>query len=544
MSDTAATLATGEAANSAGSLLHAGFLRSAERFAARPALEVGGETLTYAALRDRASAIASGLDRHRAPNETAITAVFAYRTPTAYAGVLAALLRGDGYVALNRRFPPDRTRLMLSRSEASAIVVDEGSAAQLEEVLRGLDRPLVVLLADTNDVTALRRRWPHHTVLSARDLDGSKAWTPAAGSPDSTAYLMFTSGSTGTPKGVHVLHRTARRYIDIVAERWNISEVDRTSQTFDMTFDLSVSDMFSTWDRGACLCCPAAEIVARPAKFIRESQLTVWFSVPSVGLVMKRLGMLKPDSYPTLRLSLFCGEPLPLELAEAWSRAAPNSKIENVYGPTEVTVACTAYEFDSKRAVAESEQGVVPIGWPFPGMSTRIVDDKLQDVPMGEIGELLLTGPQLSAGYWRDREKTEAAFINIDGDDRVYYRTGDRVRQRSADAPVTYLGRVDHQVKISGHRVELGEIEAVLRQETGRDEVVALGWPRIETGYAAVAAFVCAPDVDGPAVQRALARRLPDYMVPREIRALPEIPLNVNGKFDRKALVQMLDEGR
>lgn len=353
---------------------------------------------------------------------------------------------------------------------------------------------------------------------------------------------MFTSGSTGTPKGVQVLHGNARRYVDIVTERWAMTERDRCSQTFDMTFDLSVSDMFVTWDAGACLCCPPADAVVKPAKFIQQSDLTVWFSVPSVGLLMKRFGMLKPDSFPSLRLCLFCGEPLPIELAEAWARAAPNAAVENIYGPTEVTIACTAYRYETVRAAEEAEFGVVPIGWPLPATETRTVDEQLKDVEPGQTGELLLVGPQVTPGYWRDPDKTAAAFVRLRGDDRVYYRTGDRVRRPRGDGPLTYLGRVDNQVKISGYRVELGEIEAVLREETGFDEVVAVAWPRIDTGYAGVVAFVSASAVDVRQVQTAVGRRLPDYMVPRDIRVLPEIPLNVNGKFDRNALVRLLED--
>lgn len=521
--------------------LHAGFLGSVLRFPDRPALEVAGETLSYRDLSRRAYSIAATLERYTPEGGSPITAVFAYRSPTAFAGVLGVLMRGHGYVALNRNFPADRTRVMVEKADARALVVDRASSDQLGDVLAGLDHSLLLLLPDHEDVSQLRGSLPQHVVLGAEDLIEDLTWKPVQVDPDRIAYLIFTSGSTGTPKAVQVPHRHIRRYVDLMAEHWDVCELDRFSQTFDMTFDLSVNDMFLAWERGACLCCLPKNALMKPGKFIRDADLTVWYAVPSVGLLMKRLGMLKPNSYPKLRLVLFCGEPLPLEIAAAWAEAAPNAVVENVYGPTEVTITCALYRWDSKQSPAECEFGVVPIGSMYPGMTALVVDEELREVAPGEIGELLVTGPQVTPGYWRDPARSESVFISLPGDDRLHYRTGDRVRRSGEDGAMTYLGRVDFQVKISGHRVELGEIEAVLRELTGSSEVVALGWPHTETGYSGVAAFIRAERLDISAVRTAMAARLPDYMVPREIRTLSEFPLNVNGKFDRKALIGMLE---
>jgi amino acid adenylation domain-containing protein len=521
--------------------LHDGFLRSARDFPERPSLQADGVTLSYRELSHRARQIAATLERHTPPGGAPITAVFAYRTPTAYAGILGVLLRGHGYVALNRTFPPGRSRGMMEKADVRALVVDQGSSEQLDELLSGLDHPVLLLLPDHDDVSELRLKWPQHRVLGSPDLIDASQWTPPSVDPDSIAYLIFTSGSTGTPKAVQVPHRHVRRYVDLMAEHWNISELDRLSQTFDMTFDLSVSDMFLAWERGACLCCLPRNALMKPGKFIRDSELTVWYAVPSVGLLMRRLGMLKPDSYPTLRLVLFCGEPLPKEIAAAWAEAAPNAVVENVYGPTEVTISCAHYRWDSAKSPAECEFGVVPIGSMYAGMEALVVDEALREVPPGEVGELLVCGPQVTPGYWRDQARSEAVFVSLPGGDTTYYRTGDRVRRSVEPGPMTYLGRLDFQVKISGHRVELGEIEAVLRELTGSSEVVALGWPKTETGYSGVAAFVGAEGIDPSRIREAMLARLPDYMVPREIRAIQEFPLNVNGKFDRNALLEMLE---
>jgi acyl-coenzyme A synthetase/AMP-(fatty) acid ligase len=176
-------------------------------------------------------------------------------------------------------------------------------------------------------------------------------------------------------------------------------------------------------------------------------------------------------------------------------------------------------------------------------MRAIVVDEALHQVEPGEAGELLLTGPQVTLGYWRDPERTAAAFVIPPGEESVFYRTGDRVRRSTEGRPTTYLGRVDHQIKVLGHRVELGEIEAALREATGVDAVVALGWPLTESGAGGVAAFVGDVDVDAPAALAAARGRLPAYMVPRTLHLLPDLPLNANGKFDRRALLERLERG-
>lgn len=520
--------------------LCAGFLRSVGAFGSRPALEVSGRKFTYGELFEKAASLAATLARYETEPRVALTAVFGYRSPTAFAGVLGALLRGHGYVPLNRTFPVDRTQTMLKRSGCGVVIADTDSAKQLDQLLDGIEENLVIILPELQATGELSTRWPQHRFIGASDLEPAAQWRPTAVSPDAVAYLLFTSGSTGTPKGVMVAHRNVREYIDFITERFCISEHDRFSQTFDMTFDLSVADMFVAWERGACVCCPSEKILINPGRFINDAKLTIWFSVPSMAVFMKRLGALKAGSYPGLRVSLFCGEALPVEVARAWADSATNSIVENVYGPTELTIACTFYRWDSARTPNESEQGVVPIGEPFPGMIPLIVDDSLTEVPSGDAGELLMTGPQLTLGYWRDPVKTAASFCQPPGRKDIYYRTGDRVRRASPNGPLLYLGRADNQIKILGHRVELGEIEAVVREESGVDGVVALGWPLNPGGAGGVEVFLQSEGEPCVDLKERAARRLPVYMTPRRYHYLPQFPLNANGKFDRRALLNIL----
>ena len=522
-------------------LLWTGFLRSCEQFPTRGAIDVAGREMTYQQLAYLARRLAATLQTGPVPGAIPLTAVFAYRSQTAYAAVLGVLMAGHGYVPLNRTFPVDRTRLMLERSMCRAMIVDAGSEQQLEGLLCGIAIPLVIICPDRADVTELAAKFPAHRIIGANELADAEQWCPVDVAADSIAYLLFTSGSTGQPKGVMVSHANVLQYLDYVTKRYGFTSNDRVSQTFDITFDLSAHDMFVAWESGACLCCPNQKQLIKPGAFINDARLTVWFSVPSTAVFMRRFGVLKPGMYPGLRLSLFCGEALPVEIVRDWALAAPNSVIENIYGPTELTIGCTAYRWDNRKSPDECEQGIVPIGQPFDGMRALIVDEQLREVEPGRDGELLMTGPQLSLGYWQDGEKTRRAFVPVAGKNGTYYRTGDRVRQPAPGKPLVYLGRLDNQIKVLGHRVELGEVEAAVRQVSGLEGVVALGWPTTESGADRIEVFLETDSFDTKALVSQLKAKLPVYMLPRNVLVLRRFPLNANGKYDRKALQLILE---
>lgn len=524
--------------------LRSGFLAAAERFPEREALVAAKQSLTYAQLSLAARRIAATLDQAPPAGEGKLSAVFGHRHPSAFAGILGTLLRGHGYVPLNPSFPTERSRAMLVRSGCRSLVVDPTAVDQLVELVSESEG-LRIVVPDADDAARdeLRATLSTHTVLGASDLVGDEvalAYEPGAVSADDIAYLLFTSGSTGQPKGVMVAHRNVVPFVDIMVDRYGITEADRFSNTFDLTFDLSVFDTFCAFEKGACLCVPTAQEKLFPGKYVKKNELTVWFSVPSTGVLMNRLRMLKAGAYPTLRWVLFCGEALPAEIVERFAAAAPNAIAENLYGPTELTIACTLYRWQGEASVAESLHGICPIGEPYPNMVVQVVDEELREVPRGEPGELLMTGPQMTPGYWNDPERTAKAFVVPPGEERTFYRTGDRVRWPE-EGPMVYLGRADNQIKIQGYRVELGEIEAVLRDVSGADTGIAIGWPRTPSGADGVVGFVGLPaDGEPRAAVEILADakgRLPSYMSPSRVVEVREFPLNANGKVDRKALV-------
>jgi len=509
--------------------LRAGFLKQVALRPDAPALVVKDRALSYGELDQIARRWASAiLGRLGVP--AARVGVFGSRSIVSYTAALAALYGGAAFVPLNPRFPSDRTRAMIRSADLDAIFVDRHASAQLTAVLDGLERTPPIWLPETDSAGEL---------ASARPLNGELPPLP----PDRVAYLLFTSGTSGTPKGVPILHSNVRAFINWAMDRYRFRSEDRFSQTFDQTFDLSVFDLFVAWEAGACVYAMSPVELLAPSKFINKNELTVWFSVPSVPAQMRKRNLLGLNTLPTLRWSLFCGEPLPRASAAQWQAAAPNSAVENLYGPTELTIACTVHRWDPTSSPRLCVNDMVPIGTPFPGLTAALVDEDLQPVSEGKPGELCIAGAQTAPGYWHDPVRSAERFVRIHGvslPDEIFYRTGDQARQLP-NGEYVCLARTDHQIKVLGFRVELGEIEGILQKGTGVVQAVALGWPVSEGTAKGIVAFVSGAGIDMTKLQNACKAALADYMVPSRIIRLDDVPLNANGKIDRAALMTRLE---
>ncbi len=525
--------------------LHAGFLQSAQRHGDRPALDVAGQQYSYVQLRDLAQAQAAVLIQHRQAQTPARVGVLASRSLPVYTGLLGTLMAGCAAVPLNPGFPAERTRQMMQLAGLGALIVDAAGAAQLPALLHDHDAPLLVCLPGTDIDPAYAAQWPQHRFVGMASARAPSGFEAVSVEPDSLAYLFFTSGSTGAPKGVGVLHRNVLRFVDMSVERYRacgIGEDDRFSQFYDITFDSSMFDLYVSWAFGASLYCPSHIDWVNPNKYIEAKGLTVIDIVPSTGHAMNRSNGWRPGRFTTLRLCRFGGEALSADLAAALAAAAPGAQVDNVYGPTECTVDAAYYRWDALHSPAECDHGVVPIGVAGPQVGLQVVDADLREVPQGAEGELLISGPQVTPGYWNSPERTAAAFVTLPGSSTVHYRTGDLVRRPAPGQAIPYLGRLDFQIKISGVRIELGEVEQALRQAACTDLAVAVGWPLTTSGASGIVAFLVKPDVDLVAVRRLLKERLPSVMVPKDIHVIAEMPLNVNGKVDRKALLSSLQQ--
>jgi amino acid adenylation domain-containing protein len=491
----------------------------------RVALVIDGESWSYAELLAAARSIAVQFPAPRDGDRQPVTAVMAQRHVSAYAGILAARLCGHAYVPLNVNHPPVRNATILARSRAGRIVCGERAAAALQAMLTAGDdtgAPVVVRTGDDKAAYAGNAgtggEWPapHRSELSDR------------------AYILFTSGSTGEPKGVPIRNSELENYLAAAGPMLEVRPDDRFSQTFDLTFDLSVHDLFICWENGATLVVASEKELRMPSAYIRGHEITCWFSVPSLAYQVRLQEDLTPGAFPSLRTSLFCGEALPAVVAVEWAHAAPNSRVENWYGPTEATIACSRYVLTDERL----DDDTVPIGTAFPGMELLVLDTALTPCEEGVTGELFLAGRQLAPGYLDDPAKTEASFLNLPDGKRVY-RTGDRAVVGS-DGDARFLGRVDNQVKVRGYRIELGEIEAALRAAAAGRNAVALAWPGgAEIATSIVAALEC-ESVDVAGIESDVAATLPEYMVPSMIFCVPTFPKNASGKVDRKALADEL----
>jgi acyl-coenzyme A synthetase/AMP-(fatty) acid ligase len=377
-------------------------------------------------------------------------------------------------------------------------------------------------------------------VFAQEVVDTGHLWHDGCEDPD-LAYLLFTSGSTGSPKGVPISTASLSAYLDNVTSFYGYSYDDRHSQTFDLSFDLAMHDLLVTAYTGGALV-PFLDADLLSAGLHAETHgVTCWFSVPSQAALMHKARTLAAGTMHSLRLSLFCGEPFSWDLAKRWQAAAPNSVIENLYGPTEATIAMSRFRFHPAQADEEPKRGLVPIGSPFPGMEVRLDKGLAEnsDNP-GTTGELLISGSQLSNGYWRSRTQTENSFIRFgDEPETVWYRTGDIVEQPSSGI-LHFVGRTDQQIKIGGHRIEIGEVESELRNVSGAPASAVVPWPLNTPDIKSLVGFVEGSSIDDSQIRKLLRERLPDYMVPKRVYAFDELPRNTSGKIDRRRLAEHL----
>ena len=339
-------------------------------------------------------------------------------------------------------------------------------------------------------------------------------------------------------------HANATSYMEYVSQVYEVTSSDRFGQCNPLAFDLSVHDMFCCWGNGASLCVPVRETVFSLASFISQKRLTMWLSVPNIVSLLSKVRALKPSTLPTLRCSLFCGEPLTTESARIWELAASSSIIENLYGPTEATIAITRYRWDRYRTPRESENGIVPIGWVFPDHQYILEGEQGTTAEIGKVGELLVSGPQVTGGYINDTVPAAGKESKFTAkEDGLWYRTGDLVRRDSSDC-LHYVGRIDDQMKIAGARVELPEIESALRLALGDDLCFAVPWPRTPEGAAGVVGIVFGQaTVSEHDIQQTCRELLPDYLIPTKIHFIDGLPpVNSNGKVDRSRLLSVLEQ--
>lgn len=462
--------------------------------------------------------------------------LFASRSLTAYMGILGSLACRKTYVPLNTKFSAYRNRLILELAEIKVLIIDREGIKQIQDQISEFPKDLILLLPEMKTTEIPQEIKKNFTFYAAEDFtELLKEKVPV--DENDVAYIIFTSGSTGIPKGVPVSHKNVVSYVEYIANRYDLSEEDRFSQVSDLTFDASVHDMYVCWFVGACLYPIPEKVLMAPAKFIRENQLTTWFSIPSLVLFMKRFKMLKPNAFPSIRYSLFGGESLPKSLAVAWQQAAPNSIIENQYGATEITIGLSHYRLPPDEKDILTHHGVVSLGHIFDSQTYLLIDENHQ-IKEDE-GEVCLTGSQITKAYWQNPERTRESYFKFPGDERIWYKTGDILRLK--DGHLFYVSRKDFQVKVRGFRIELDEINLAVQEFAEVDMVYTLPYP-VENGLADhLYCFVEQKNgLSKNDILQYLRNKLTSYMIPKEIVFLKEFPLNPHGKIDRKKLIELI----
>jgi amino acid adenylation domain-containing protein len=491
--------------------------RHAQAEGSRLALSVDGQNVSYSELAALSQRMAAWLNQDPV-RPRGFVAILASRSIEAYVGVLGTGWNGDAYVPLNPKLPEDRLATLLDIIQPVALITDEGGRKALTG--RALQAAPAMVLNSLDDLP----------VFNPQDR-------PRQMEAEDRAYMIFTSGSTGVPKGVVVPLRAIHALVAGMQEVYGFGPHDRFSKAYNLSFDGSIHDMFTCWNAGASLHpVPARQLMA-PAKFIQDKQLTMWTSVPSTAVFLERMKMLQPGAFPSLRYTIFSGEPLPLRSAQAWQKAAPNSVVDNICGHTECCCFSTLERLSDPPNVTP-KLGLVAVGKPLPGFEAAVFDKDCRPLPPGQEGELALSGPQVAQGYFHDPERTATRFPSING--KTWYRTGDLVVVDEVGS-LHHLGRIDNQVKILGHRVELGEVESHLSAICGTDAVAAVAWP-VEHGSArGIAAFHTTEGLLAQEIRDKMTLRVPRYMVPQQVRRLERIPLTEQGKIDRATLKAMLD---
>ena len=503
----------------------------------RIAVVCGGERLTYGELDSLSSQLAHVL-RDRGCVRGDRVALLMPKSPIAIAALLGILKADCIYVPLDPSSPVTRLQKIVSACDNACLLAAGPVASTVRD-----------LLNQCSSERCMSVGWLEPRSVVAADLD--PAFTlddviQCSGEPVETrntetdpSHILFTSGSTGTPKGVVITHSNVRHLIEWAVSCFGIDSSDRVSGHPPLHFDMSFFDIFGAAAAGAELHLVPADLNVLPNKladFIRSSELTQWFSVPSILTYMARFDVVAPNDFPHLRRLAWAGEVLPTPTLIYWMQRLPHVQFTNLYGPTETTIVSSYYTVPE---CPMDPQAPIPIGRPCGGEDLRVLDDSMRRVRPGQSGDLYIAGVGLARGYWRDEERTAAAFVtDPENHSERIYKTGDLAR--IGDDELTYfLGRKDSQIKSRGYRIELGEIEAALNAVAVVEEsaVVAINTDDFD-GTAICCAYVPKGESDvTPAVLRQHLRALlPSYMLPARWLAFERFPRNANGKIDRPRL--------
>lgn len=485
------------------------FARSFQENGDKNAFCIDETFYTYAKLLARINSIRKEIQNCIPECESNI-AIVAHDDIDTYASIFALWFEGKTYVPLLSNAPEDRNAQVVNQACCNYI---------LSSKEHGQDLPAKILVS---------KELP--------DVDESQSLKTE--SLEKNAYILFTSGSTGVPKGVPITFGCISALIDAVEEAGDvIADTDKVLQMFELTFDLSVISYAHPLLRGACVyTIPEGAVKNLYIMDLMEfHQLTVMLLVPSIIVLLRP--HFKDVIGNSVRLCSFCGEALPLDVTNEWRKCVPNARIRNYYGPTEDTVYCTYYDVDDENQ--KNYNGSISIGRSLNSGECIIVDENNRILGDGEKGELCLSGRQLTPGYWNNPGKNNEVFFNVNG--RRYYKTGD-LCYKDKGGDIMYIGRLDFQTKINGFRVELSEIEMFAAESLDNMYTCVCVAYTNSINATEIGLVIDSRDkIEIGKVISFISNHLPPYEVPASVKVLNGLPLNVNGKIDRKAIRRLFE---
>jgi D-alanine--poly(phosphoribitol) ligase subunit 1 len=501
------------------------FAASAKADPAAPALIFGDTVCSFGELKSTAERCATALAR-RGVARGDVVALQLPKRRIAYALLLACLRLGAPYVFLDPRNPPERTARTVARLRPKILFSEIGAVNPFGEAL-------TFGSAD------------HEGWLAGSEEIADEA-APSVATGADPAYVMFTSGSTGEPKGAVIPHQGVLSLMAWARKMLGEPSRERFTGINPLHFDNSVFDIYCGLLNGAALVPIETSEMTSPAtwvKTIRAARATVMFAVPTLFLILDQLGLLTPKSLPDIRTFQFGGEGYPIgKLREFHDRFAGSARLINVYGPTETSCICSSIEITPATLNAPDSE-FPPLGGMHPGFSYAVLDDRKGLVLPGQPGELWIGGPCVGLGYYGNPEETAARFRQDPRQTNyraIYYRSGDRVRE-DEQGRLWFQGRVDNQVKIRGHRIELEEIDLVVQSIPDVQRAVAVVLAGADGGEIAVA-YVANRAVTAEELLVVCKQKLPAYMRPAQAVQFDELPRNANGKVDRKAAKALLEQ--
>ncbi|QYT00338.1 hypothetical protein H0G86_007424 [Trichoderma simmonsii] len=498
----------------------------------KAAVRDGPTSLTYSQLDEKSNHLAQWLRRHSFAPETlvGVLASRSHLTIISYLGILKACL---AYLPLDPTSPLSRTKVILSSVKDCRLILVGPDAGDYAKQLHNFN---------TESITSILECPIYANGCIKEPL------TNLYPSPDNLAYVMFTSGSTGRPKGVMIQHGGILRLIENKKMVQNPPDAVNTAHMGSVTFDASTWEIYPTLLNGGTLICFSSmellDYKTLPKAFADEN-IQSMFITPAL---LRQYLVHCPDLFRGIHTLHIGGDRLDTQDAFTTMRLV-TGKVFNCYGPTENT--CISTYFHISSPTSENCVNGLPIGRSFPNSGAFVMDSHQQLVPLGVVGELVVTGDGLARGYVdSDHDRDRFISINIAGKEMRAYRTGDYVRYRREDAQLEFLGRMDNQIKIRGQRLELGEIEHVMLSHRAVDEaavVIRKEQDDEASQEAIINGFITLSEDDSAAQEQVLEmlrQQLPSYMVPRTITVLDKMPINSSGKIDRQALAKQRVDGR